>query len=880
MPFADVPVSPRPLAPGRVRRSASKPQLLPAEAPFTARAPPPYTPVATAPSETRSSTPDLLEQLTGSVDRSVSSNLHEFSEESAVSTEALDELLLRAGNIIREREQGESVITRTYSFPFNLRVFAELDLSSQSRRTLLENNASLKARNDALIARLPSSKPSSPISSPPQTFVSLSSLSPTASGTLSPSPSGSGWSPQPPSSARRRFGHSRKPSTPAELAALADQNAELLSKFQDLESEAARSEQAGKRRLRALEREIGTLKEELDKTRALGERLEESLQSQGGSANGNGEGKSGLPEELEKELFKVWKRLAREAKVKEMRAKARPWEVEESEPKDFAPSNPLFAPARTSTPGTRPSVANTSSASSARSHDTSEPGSQPKELTDVDDPFPSSDQAQANLDSVKQHALASSTLSPGRERAIVAKLLAKIAELEETNTSLAQEHQTSQARLREAEREADGVRALCEIISEEVELEIVDLDEGNDRELGHLEHASGDSGIRKTEPSPRRTIRLRSLGRKNSLNFDSTDRERRGNEGKLRKYSSMENLASGSEQTTRGNTPNRFLAQDDDMKPSEDRRSGLRPRKSIPKIRRSVRGLFDNNLSSTDFRTSDSSSSVFGLPGIAEGPASPDREQANTEFALPQIIAPRSSNDLYDGNLHLGEERRIPSLGSELGGEVGLGLMPSMTHMRSNSIVELLNEAEGEPASGSMSPPSTLRVRDADLSPTLSRRKAMGTPSCRIPDMSSTPRSPGNGKTSKKFAEDDLSMRSASLNEEIMFPRLRRARSRVLSSQSTSFENQALDVFQETQETQESEQKTLARSDTSALETPISSDKYQRKQRTKSAALLIELWLWLQFAVVIVVFLFAMARMGPRTFFRKSKTVSKKPNGN
>lgn len=877
MPFADVPVSPRPLAPGRVRRSASKPQLVPAEAPFTARAPPPYTPVATAPSETRSSTPDLLEQLTGSVDRSVSSNLHEFSEESAVSTEALDELLLRAGNIIREREQGESVITRTYSFLFILRVLAELDLSSQSRRTLLENNASLKARNDALIARLPSSKPSSPISSPPQTFVSLSSLSPTASGTLSPSPSGPGWSPQLPTSTRRQFGHSRKPSTPAELAALADQNAELLSKFQDLESEAARSEQAGKRRLRALEREIGLLKEELDKTRALGERLEESLQSQGGSANGNGEGKSGLPEELEKELFKVWKRLAREAKVKEMRAKARPWEVEESEPKDFAPSNPLFAPARTSTPGTRPSVANNSSASSARSHDTSKPGSQPKELTDVDDPFPSSDQAQANLDSVKQHALASSTLSPGRERAIVAKLLAKIAELEETNTSLAQEHQTSQARLREAEREADGVRALCEIISEEVELEIVALDEGNGRELSHLEH--GDSGIRKTEPSPRRTIRLRSLGRKNSLNFDSTDRERSLNEGKLRKYSSMENLASGSEQSTRGNTPNRLLAQDDDMKPSEDRRSGLRPRKSIPKIRRSVRGLFDNNLSSTDFRTSDSSSSVFGLPGIAEGPASPDREQANTEFALPQIIAPRSSNDLYDGNLHLGEERRIPSLSSELGGEVGLGLMPSMTHMRSNSIVELLNEAESEPASGSMSPPSTLRVRDGDLSPTLSRRKAMGTPSCRIPDMSSTPRSPGNGKTSMKFAEDDLSMRSASLNEEIMFPRLRRARSSVLSSQSASFENQALDVFQETPETQEPEQETRGTSHTT-LETPISSDKHQRKQRTKSAALLIELWLWLQFAVVIVVFLFAMARMGPRTFFRKSKTVSQRPNGN
>jgi len=148
---------------------------------------------------------------------------------------------------------------------------------------------------------------------------------------------------------------------------------------------------------------------------------------------------------------------------------------------------------------------------------------------------------------------------------------------------------------------------------------------------------------------------------------------------------------------------------------------------------------------------------------------------------------------------------------------------------------------------------------------------------CRISD---TPTSPEGDKLSKKFAEDDLSMRSASLNEEIMFPRLRRARSSVVSSQSISFENQALDIFQESQEAQESEQKTLVATTTSTFEDPTINDKHQRKQRTRSAALIIELWLWLQFAVVIVVFLFAMARMGPRTFFRKSKTVSQRPNGN
>ena len=68
----------------------------------------------------------------------------------------------------------------------------------------------------------------------------------------------------------RRHHHSRRVSTtPAELAFLSDQNAELQAKLQDLEADAARSEQAGRRRLRCLEREIQGLKEELDHTRSL-----------------------------------------------------------------------------------------------------------------------------------------------------------------------------------------------------------------------------------------------------------------------------------------------------------------------------------------------------------------------------------------------------------------------------------------------------------------------------------------------------------------------------------------------------------------------------------------------------------------------------------
>ena len=191
--------------------------------------------------------------------------------------------------------------------------------------------------------------------------------------------------------------------------------------------------------------------------------------------------------------------------------------------------------------------------------------------------------------------------------------------------------------------------------------------------------------------------------------------------------------------------------------------------------------------------------------------------------------------------------------------------MPSMGHMRSNSILELLSKAEDETESTSVSPPSQVSSPGARNLPSSSRRGGANiSRGDGLPELSDSPQ--------VRFAEDDLSMRSASsLNAEDMFPRLRRARSSMLASHSSlslarsqTANASRPSIVRFTSPTETGEQPTEANE-------AIVTEKQKRKQRTKSTALLIELWLWMQFAVVIVVFLFAMARMGPRTFFRKSK---------
>jgi len=67
--------------------------------------------------------------------------------------------------------------------------------------------------------------------------------------------------------------------TPAELAQLTDQNAELTSQLEDLEKEATKSDEAAKRKLGKLEQEIDRLKGDLDRALELLQQKEREIES-------------------------------------------------------------------------------------------------------------------------------------------------------------------------------------------------------------------------------------------------------------------------------------------------------------------------------------------------------------------------------------------------------------------------------------------------------------------------------------------------------------------------------------------------------------------------------------------------------------------------
>ncbi|KAJ3984945.1 hypothetical protein F5890DRAFT_1221872 [Lentinula detonsa] len=169
----------------------------------------------------------------------------------------LPELLSRADGLIRERER-------------------ELSFTSELSREL-------KQTHEAFVARTPLTSPSSfhatPLPQSPQghsrnittstLYQSLHALHSSQSQALSPS---SSFGPPLPATSR----HTRRISiTQSELARLSDQNAELLQKLEQLEEESTSADKAGRRRLGKLEREIQTLRDELDQAR-MQTRLDEA----------------------------------------------------------------------------------------------------------------------------------------------------------------------------------------------------------------------------------------------------------------------------------------------------------------------------------------------------------------------------------------------------------------------------------------------------------------------------------------------------------------------------------------------------------------------------------------------------------------------------
>ncbi|KAH9853645.1 hypothetical protein C2E23DRAFT_884798 [Lenzites betulinus] len=402
--------TPRPLPPAKTRKSSAPHYSQHAP-------PPPYAPplsgvLLNSPSPVPTTPPGQSGN---------SSSLNEWTGEK--SREELSDLLLKADGIIKTRE-------------------TELSYTSALCKSLYEDNVALKTKHEVLLARLPAAGMSSPAPSTPTSPRITSpntSLSPYA-GILFPSTSDESLHPLPPAA---RLRHARRISvTPGELAHLSDQNAELIDKLERLEADSSKADQAGKRKLRKLEQEIQTLRDELDKTQARGAELEEQAKAVAGNV-----------EEVQrrKEEREAWVRS-----LKEKSASLSDSESHANEIRDFAP--PSEVPR--STPHRRPYVpsepSDTSIGPSEDSFDRSE-----DDLPEADDRSYLSTPPTTAQDRPPQLQL---------EYAIVSQLMSKIRELEEANTQIKEQQRITEEQMHAAQWDVDSIKRVYDY------LDVADID--------------------------------------------------------------------------------------------------------------------------------------------------------------------------------------------------------------------------------------------------------------------------------------------------------------------------------------------------------------------------------------------------------------------
>ena len=148
------------------------------------------------------------------------------------------------------------------------RIYTGFGFTSQLVKSLHEDNQALKNKYESLVQRIPGASPlTSPLGSPRSSIVfSRPSSDGSADNTLvrPQSPIISSTMLSTSTNSSRRKGGRRISITPAELTQLTDQNAELTSQLEGLEKESTKADEAAKRKLGKLEREIERLKGDLD----------------------------------------------------------------------------------------------------------------------------------------------------------------------------------------------------------------------------------------------------------------------------------------------------------------------------------------------------------------------------------------------------------------------------------------------------------------------------------------------------------------------------------------------------------------------------------------------------------------------------------------
>lgn len=479
------------------------------------------------------------------------------------SREELSGMLLAAGSMIHERE-------------------TELGLTSALCKNLYEANLSLKSKHDALLARIPTQlgQSISPLPSPTRGLSPLPPATPhyysisrpsSPSATLSPSLGPSSPSPSV-LSERSRRGHARRISvTPSDLNYLADQNAELLHKLEKLEEESAAADARGKRKLKKLEKEIGLLKEELEKTRERGAELEERVMKKVTGADSKEEEQ---------------KRREREERVRALRGKGADESgdaVEAEKPvTDFAPA-PELPKIKTTFPATIPEESEAALAAA--------------EVSISHFPLASSSGSISNSTISTSNSTSTSPLtaqvtqSQALDYAIIAQLLSKIRELEETNAQISAEQQATAERLQAAQHDVEDIRRAYDCLGDDgddVELFVVADDDGEGSfdmsQDGEDDVGAFDSPMRGIRVPSGQTIRFSSLRRTLDGDFSRLSME----------VDPKDDFAGG---VMRQSTTRSMLIRGDDDNGAYD--VGKDKKSGVQKTRKTVVGLFDDPAASS-----------------------------------------------------------------------------------------------------------------------------------------------------------------------------------------------------------------------------------------------------------------------------------------
>ncbi|KAF7775786.1 hypothetical protein Agabi119p4_4179 [Agaricus bisporus var. burnettii] len=376
----ETPTRPRP--PAKVRRSLAKRSTTP---------PPAYASTFPFPSDNHGMQTINAANSWGGEDTPSEENDDDLSWLNEKSKDELTDLLVKADTLIKEREN-------------------ELSLTSAACKALYDNNVALKNKHEAFFDRVPlnQSSISSPNVSPHISFSPLQPSSLTRSTSTIESPTEHVLP--------RTYALRRGTMPMIDISFLADQNAELLSKLEKLEAEASSADVTGRRELRRLEKDIRLLKEDLEKTQAKSNELEEKA-------------KSGFGLGAEKVIEEAWKRKKeRQQKLNTLRSAGR---VVRSTPPNFAPDAPsLFSSGSHSSPDL----------------------STLEEITD-------------SGESTMTEQPERSTIQPDQQ--LIAKLLEKIQELETTNGKIL-EHQTETAtRLQAVQRETEFITRVYERLNQD-----------------------------------------------------------------------------------------------------------------------------------------------------------------------------------------------------------------------------------------------------------------------------------------------------------------------------------------------------------------------------------------------------------------------------